>query len=77
MSDSAGAAGETQPAEAGTGQERFSLISSVFPANVASIINTFLNFRCVWCDEGRGVLVKLNGGYDWICHDCYRRVTEE
>ena len=77
MSDSAGAAGETQPAEAGTGQERFSLINSVFPANLARIINAFLNFRCVWCDEGRGVLVKLNGEYDWICHDCYGLVTSQ
>ena len=88
MSDSAGppstvspvsseAAGETQPAEAGTGQERFSLINLVFPANIARIINAFLSNRCVWCDEGRGVLVKLNGEYDWICWDCYRQVTEE
>ena len=88
MSDSAGpastvslvsseAAGETQPADAGTAQERFSLINFVFPRDVARIINAFNTNRCVWCDEGQGVLVKLNGEYDWICHDCYRLVTSQ
>ena len=39
--------------------------------NIVRLINSYLTTRCVWCDEHTGVLVRVDGQYDWICIDCF------
>ena len=38
--------------------------------NVASLIARFLNFRCMICDEGPGVLTKIGNIFEWRCMEC-------
>ena len=54
------------------------LLAKVLPKKVASQIAHFLNPRCTLCDEGLGVLTRIdNAFFEWRCITCTLSFMED